>query len=148
VPRAERFLPRVDVFKDLSTFLQFDEKADDWREEARCRGRVTRHSDPWFATDHERVTSLGVGNEVALAHCAACPVDRECLTDSLGGQIVHHGNDLDRRRAIRRRPAEYGIFAGVLAHERVGKTADDVDELLAFAAERAVRLGLAPRTNP
>ena len=45
---------------------------------------------------------------------------------------------------MREAPAEHGIFAGVTGRERIGRTTDDVDELLAFAKRRAVAEGLAP----
>jgi hypothetical protein len=145
VPRAESFVPRVDPFKDLSHYLQQDEKADDWRERARCRGRVSERFDPWFADERTRRGGLSSGPEVALACCAMCPVARPCLEDSLGLAVVHHGSKRDRDRfATPRKAAEWGIFGGLLPRERVGKTADDVDELLVFARKRAIEAGLAP----
>jgi WhiB family redox-sensing transcriptional regulator len=64
----------------------------DWRHRAACRG----HDNPelWFPLDEERPDAL------ALAICAGCPVQAECLAFALD-----HGLD-------------FGVFGGLTRGER------------------------------
>lgn len=47
-----------------------------WDGRAACRNAITQ--DPWFPT-REDAQRMGAELKYALAHCASCPVQRECL---------------------------------------------------------------------
>ncbi len=133
---------------------------DGWWRQARCAGRVSAKMDPWFSepnsatrngySNHGETAdgSLTTGTLTALATCAICPVQRECLASAL--EPVGSAYRYDERRPagrlerIARTTPEFGVFGGVLASERVGRTRADIDELLEHGRRRAVQMGLAP----
>lgn len=132
-----------------------------WSREARCASKVTSAFDPWFAEPTSRARtaanqhgetgsdSLTYSERQAIAICSLCPVQRDCLRDILerptaiwlGFAPKNKGSAFEvARDAI---PAR-GIYGGVRASEREGKTTDDLESLLAFARSRALADGLAP----
>ncbi len=121
-----------------------------WHDKARCAGRVTATIDPWFndpgfrAIPEAEGSHFRRGSAFALGCCARCPVRKPCLEEALGLHVRNVSGTSYAAAAIFGAPAEFGIFAGVLASERKDKTADDVDDLLDMAMRRALDLGLAP----
>jgi hypothetical protein len=118
----------------------------DWRDRAACRGREVPR-DWWFAEPSsgvpERRNGIASGNEVGIAHCAACPVTEQCLRVALTPARRIHETASYRVEIVE--GCELGIFGGTTAGDRRGKTQADIPELLAMARARAVRLGLAPK---
>lgn len=70
-----------------------------WREKAACAGRVTNpRDDPFFPVRGDQYTS----KEVKEKHCKVCPVEEECLQESISNEANF----------------TYGIWGGTTAHER------------------------------
>ena len=117
-----------------------------WRDAACADGR----GDVFYA---ERPSGRRDGAELfgqeraAAAVCARCEVRRECLTEAIEPRLRRQlagALFLGGRPGARLAPETEGIWAGLLPDERRGKTLADVPALLAFAAKRAIREGLAP----
>jgi hypothetical protein len=113
-----------------------------WHRGARCAPRVAQGFDPWMAARNGYTAGERYGHDLmpaekqAIACCMGCPVIEACLAESIDASVW---------RGYGSASSEYGVFGGTLPQERKRKTLADLPELLAFARERATRLGLAPK---
>jgi hypothetical protein len=119
-----------------------------WMSRARCLGRPVGMQFPEATSADRRAGRLSPGQLVSLARCATCEVQPECLEFALTPRtrvVFRSGYD---DASLRATPEEFGTWGGLLEGERRGHTPDDVDELLAFSRDRAVREGLVPAGGP
>lgn len=82
--------------------------SEEWRDHARCAGKVSRDFDPFDVEDHVRFAP-----KEALAMCNVCPVKVQCLSDAVkfkesgvrGGLTFKQRKALARTRLRKRCPA-------------------------------------------
>lgn len=77
--------------------LQARSLGSNWKDDAACLGKVSRHSDPWFPEDDKQFKP----DFAARYWCDQCPVRRECLLEAL------------------RNDEPYGVWGGLTRRQRV-----------------------------